>query len=163
MRQTIRLTESELRNLIEESVNEAMINEGLKGAWNSMFGRARNQVTQTGQNLQTKVNDLYGRAKDYATKQAGKVAKGYNNYKIAAQIGSINQDAQNAIANIKNSINKLQQLDKQMQNISGQSMIDQNQLKTLADCSNSIINIGTNFGGQNNYMMNPNNNAPQPQ
>lgn len=163
MRQTIRLTESELRNLIEESVNEAMMNEGLKGALGSMFGRARTQVGQTGQQLQTKVDNLYGRAKDYATKQVGKVAQGYKNYKTSAQIGSINQDAQNAIANIKNSINKLQQLNTQMQNITGKSMIDQNQLKTLADCSNSIINIGTNFGGQNDYMMNPNNNAPQPQ
>jgi hypothetical protein len=58
MRQTIRLTESELRNLIEESVNEAMMNEGkvrnalrsVRNGFNSAFGRDVERFKQGARN-----------------------------------------------------------------------------------------------------------------
>lgn len=151
MKQTIRLTESELRDMIEKSINEAMVDEfslsGAKGAVDTVGGWFKNKMGQVGKNLKTGIANKASQVGDYVNDKAQQVKQGYGEFKKTAQVGANNQEAQKAITNAVNALNNLMQIDQKMENLGGsvigngaQRQAIQNCIKALSGGQSSISN-----------------------
>lgn len=91
MRQTIRLTESELRNMIETSINEAMQDEGLFGnigrSFNTAFGGDASRIGQGAKRAAKSIGKAVKRgAENVATGAANK----FNDMKVGYKSGQQN-------------------------------------------------------------------------
>ena len=111
MTQKIRLTESELYNMIAEQVNEALQDEGMmdffrgagKKIGNDISNGAKtawNKGKQAAQNASTNVKN-YVNSVNQAAQNASTNVKNY--------VNSVNQAAQNAATNVKNYVNSVNQ------------------------------------------------------
>lgn len=124
MRQTIRLTESELRQMIEESINDAMLEEGFFGnigrGIKNAFGGDAQKIGQGAQRAAQKVGNFVGRgaqavgnaaqAVGNAVQQGAEnvkqgVQKRYDAAKAGFQAGQQNDK----LDNLKNTLTDLQQ------------------------------------------------------
>jgi len=138
MKQTIRLTESELRDMIEECVNQTMIDEGFGGAMGAIGGMMKNKARQMGQNMMNTGKQWGQRAMNYATNKAQQVKQGYGELKKTAQIGSNNQEAQKAIKNAVQSLNNLIAVDQKMQNLGGTVIGNGAQRQAINNCIRAL-------------------------
>ena len=111
MRQTIRLTESELRQMIEESINDAMLEEGVLDGINALKDKATNFLSREGQNLkqntQKFVSDKMDKAKEYYNDKKEQIGQKVKNMKDTYYAGSINGDVQNYLKSACDSLNNL--------------------------------------------------------
>ena len=172
MKQTIRLTESELREMIEESINEAMIDEySLTGAANTLGGWFKNKMGQVGRNLKNGVSDttqqlgnyVNGKAEqlgNYVNDKTQQVKNGYGELKKTAQVGSNNQEAQKAITNAVNALNNLIQIDQKMENLGGSVIGNGAQRQAIQNCIKALsggqTSISSRFQGRRDARTNPN-------
>ena len=150
MKQTIRLTESELRDMIEMSINEAMVDElSLTGAANTVGGWFKNKMGQVGQNLKNSVSNA-----------AQQVKNGYGELKKTAQVGSNNQEAQKAITNAVNALNNLIQIDQKMENLGGSVIGNGAQRQAIENCIKALsggqTSISNRFQSRRDARTNPN-------
>lgn len=176
MRQTIRLTESELRNMIEMSINEAIEDEGLGGALGAIGGWFKNKAAQTGEKLangakqkgQQAMNYASNKAQqlgDYVGNKAQQVQQGYNNMKKTAQVGSNNQEAQKAIKNAVDALNRLIAVDQKMESLGGTVIGNGAQRQIIDKCIRALTNVDNRkfdtsisgrFQSRRDARMNPN-------
>lgn len=155
MNKKIKLTESQLHQLIQESIHEVLLeNEndemfgGLK-ALGSKFGNAAKSAGQGMANYaNNKINQAYGaiqRGANYVgqkANQAGQaVGQAYNNAKQTYQTGSASDDAQTAIANAVKALNNLKAADQKLQSLGQYSVIGK-QSKLI----DNLLNV---LGGMN--------------
>lgn len=148
MRQTIRLTESELRNLIEESVNEAMMNEGVGGAMNALGGWMKNKVGQASQSMMNGAKQMGQKAINYGKNKAQQVKQGYGELKKTAQVGSNNQEAQKAINNAVNALENLLAVDQKMETLGGSVIGNGSQRQTIINCIKTLNGGATSIGSR---------------
>lgn len=98
MKQTVRLTESELRNMIEMSINEAMQDEGFFGnigrGLKSAFGGDAQRLGQAAGRMGKSIRNGVSNAGKAVQKGAQNVAQGamnrYNDMKVGYQSGQQN-------------------------------------------------------------------------
>lgn len=137
MKKTIKLTESQLHQLIKESVQQILMEDmedeafgGFK-ALSSLFG---NKAKDAGQGMANYASQKYNQAKDAVGKaatavgnkvnQAGRyVGNAYNTAKQTYQTGSASDDAQSAIENAVKALNNLKAADKKLQSLGQYSVI----------------------------------------
>ena len=154
MKQTYRLTESELHMMIESCVNEALQDEGFLGGLGSLFSKGANKATQSAKNLSGRINNAYQGAKQQvqgAYNNAKQQVQGaYDNAKKTYQAGSYNQDAQKAAMDAKNAIDKLYDLNKKMvQSGVGNNIIGQKQAAALEGARKVLNYIAGQFKATN--------------
>lgn len=168
MKQTIRLTESELRTLIEESVNEALMDEGFFDGLGALGNKFKNKAKRDGQNLATKaggvvdkvtgaVKNAYGQAKGAvqgAMDKAGTAVQNtkdavkdvYKNTKKTYQVGSANGDAQKAVKNALQSLQNLYTANEKMQQAGMSNIIgNKQQSQTIQDAITALKQIAGRF------------------
>ena len=172
MRQTIRLTESELKEMIEMSINEAIVDEfSLTGAANTVGGWFKNKMGQVGQNLKNGVSDTAQQVGNYVNDKAQQVGnyvndktqqlkKGYGELKKTAQVGSNNQEAQKAITNAVNALKNLKQIDQKMENLGGSVIGNGPQRQAIENCIKALsggeTSISSRFQSRRDARTNPN-------
>ena len=183
MRQTIRLTESELKEMIEMSINEAIVDEfSLTGAANTVGGWFKNKMGQVGQNLKNGVSDRAQQVGNYVNDKAQQVGnyvndkaqqvgnyvndktqqlkKGYGELKKTAQVGSNNQEAQKAITNAVNALKNLKQIDQKMENLGGSVIGNGPQRQAIENCIKALsggeTSISSRFQSRRDARTNPN-------
>ncbi len=93
MRKTIRLKESELRQMISESVNSILMNEGFSNFFNNVQQAARNGML--GQQAQSQArqgaNAIQQQQSRYNMQQTGQQQQAQNNGNVVNQLKMIQQ------------------------------------------------------------------------
>ena len=137
MKQRIRLTESELHRIVEDSVmailteNEEDELFGGVRALGSLFG---NKAKTAGQGMANYASSKYNQAKDAVQRganyvgqkasQAGQaMGQAYNNAKQTYQTGAASDNAQTAIADAVKALNNLKAADQKLQSLGQYSVI----------------------------------------
>ena len=153
MKQTIRLTESELRDYINNAVCEALEDEGFFGGLGSLaskvgnkFGQGFNKAGSALGGAFNKGKEAVGNAYNNAKQQVGnaynnakqQVGNAYQNAKKTYQMGSINQDAQNAISKAVEALNNLKALNQKSLQYSNVAPINK---KAMANIENTIASL----------------------
>ncbi len=142
MKQTIRLTESELRDYINNAVCEALEDEGFFGGLGSLaskvgnkFGQGFNKAGSALGGVFNKGKEAVGKAYNNAKQQVGDT---YQNAKKTYQMGSINQDAQSAINKAVEALNNLKALNQKSLQYSNVAPINK---KAMANIENTIASL----------------------
>ena len=137
MKQTVRLTESEFRAMIQETINEALQDEGLWGGISTLGSKFANKASRTAQNTGNAIGNAWNKAKQTVgnayNKAADNVKQGYQSAKKTYQAGSANQDAQNAIQNAVRALNDLMAADQKLQQNGMHSIIGNKAQKQAID------------------------------
>lgn len=131
MKQTIRLTESELRDYINNAVCEALEDEGFFGGLGSLASKAGNRMGKAIGGATDAIGNAYNNAKQ-------QVGNAYQNAKKTYQMGSINQDAQNAISKAVEALNNLKALNQKSLQYSNVAPINK---KAMANIENTIASL----------------------
>ena len=151
MKQTIRLTESELRNMIEMSINEAMQDEGVLSGISAVKDKAANFLSRKGKNLKQNTKDFVSnnieKAKDYYNDKKEQIGQKVNNMKNTYYAGSINGDAQKYLKNACDSLWNLMSVNKQLTDKGLNAVLNSRQMnyintiyKTLSNKYSQIFN-----------------------
>lgn len=105
----IRLTESDLRNMIAEAINEAMQDEGWKDFFRGAGKKVGGDIANAASNAYQKGKDMAGRAAQNVrnkAQQMGTAAKNYvSDVKRAGQMSSANADNQKIADQIQTWLN----------------------------------------------------------
>lgn len=160
MRQTIRLTESELREMIEMSINETMMEEGILSGIGAVKDKATNFLNRKGR-------DLRQNAQDFATKNIEK-AKGYyndkkeqigqkvNNMKNTYYAGSIIGDAQKYLKNACDSLDNLMTANQQLIDRGLNPVLNKRQMNYINTVCKTLSDKYTQaFNDMRNNYVNP--------
>ena len=131
MKQTIRLTESELRDYINNAVCEALEDEGFFGGLGSLASKAGNRMGKAIGGATDAIGDAFNKGKEA-------VGNAYQNAKKTYQMGSINQDAQNAISKAVEALNNLKALNQKSLQYSNVAPINK---KAMANIENTIASL----------------------
>ena len=132
MKQTIRLTESQLSEMIQQSINEALEDESIWGGLSSIGSKMKNATSKMAKNAGNAMGNAWNRTK-------GAVSNAYNNAKKTYQVGSANQDAQTAIKNAINALNNLKMADQKMQQAGMSSIIgNKGQREAIENCLKAL-------------------------
>ena len=182
MKQTVRLTESEFRAMVQETINEALQDEGLWGgisALGSKFGNKASRVAQNTGNAignawdktKERVGNAYNNAVDNVkqgyqnakqtvgnayNKAADNVKQGYESAKKTYQAGSANQDAQKAIQNAVRALNDLMAADQKLQQNGMNSIIGNKAQKQAIDACLKALQGGGATSISNRFQHNRN-------
>lgn len=143
MKQTIRLTESQLSEMIQQSINEALEDESLWGGLSSIGSKMKNATSKMAKNAGNAMGNAWNRTKgavsDAYNNAADNIKQGYNNVKKTYQVGSANQDAQTAIKNAINALNNLKMADQKMQQAGMSSIIgNKGQREAIENCLKAL-------------------------
>lgn len=161
------LTEQDLHMLVEDAVRlylkENDMEEGVTGFLSGMFNRGQKQVQNTGENLRNSINDKLTQAKEYGRKKLAQAKQGVQNYKMAGQVSSINQDAQKAVTAAYNSLNNLVTLSNKLKGITGYAALGPGLETAVVNCMNALKSGGNlrndvsgQFAAQRGTAVDPN-------
>jgi hypothetical protein len=161
------LTEQDLHMLVEDAVKlylqENDMEEGVTGFLGGMFNRGQKQVQNTGENLKNSINNKLTQAKEYGKKKLAQAKQGVQNYQMAGQVSSINQDAQKAVTTAYNSLNNLVNLSNKLKGITGYSALGPQLETAVVNCMNALKSRGNlrndisgQFAAQRDTAVNPN-------
>lgn len=155
-KKVINLTEQDIHSLVEDAVmiylteNEMEeINLGGLSALGSKFTNSvsrmgRNMYNSTGEavsNLGNRLSQAYGNAKDA-------MGQAYDNAKTTYQVGSINNEAQKALNNARDALEKLKELNQQLINMGQSTVLDKNTAPMVQNLLNNLNRIGGGFKGR---------------
>ncbi len=160
MKQTVRLTESELRAMIQETINEAMEDEGLWGGISTLGSKFGNKASRVAQNAGNAMGNAWNKAKQTVgnayNKAANNVKQGYESAKKTYQVGSANQDAQKAIQNAVSALNNLMAADQKLQQNGMNSIIGNKAQKQAIDACLKALQGGgaTSISNRFQYTRN---------
>lgn len=160
MKQTVRLTESELRAMIQETINEAMEDEGLWGGISTLGSKFGNKASRVAQNAGNAMGNAWNKAKQTVgnayNKAANNVKQGYESAKKTYQVGSANQDAQKAIQNAVSALNNLMAVDQKLQQNGMNSIIGNKVQKQAIDACLKALQGGgaTSISNRFQYTRN---------
>jgi hypothetical protein len=166
-RNQIVLSEQDLHMLVEDAVRiylqENDMEEGVTGFLGGMFNRGQKQVQNTGENLKNSINNKLTQAKEYGKKKLAQAKQGVQNYQMAGQVSSINQDAQKAVTTAYNSLNNLVNLSNKLKGITGYSALGPQLETAVVNCMNALKSRGNlrndisgQFAAQRDTAVNPN-------
>lgn len=146
MKQTIRLTESELRDYINNAVCEALEDEGFFGGIGSLASKATNRMGKAIGGATDAIGGVFNKGKEAVTKAykgaKQQVGDAYQNTKKTYQMGSINQDAQSAIKKAVDALNNLMKLDTESMKYSQQHPINTEAMENIKKCITSLTKGG---------------------
>ena len=160
MKQTVRLTESELRAMIQETINEAMEDEGLWGGISTLGSKFGNKASRVAQNAGNAMGNAWNKAKQTVgnayNKAANNVKQGYESAKKTYQAGSANQDAQKAIQNAVRALNDLMAADQKLQQNGMNIIIGNKAQKQAIDACLKALQGGGATSISNRFQYNRN-------
>ena len=156
MKQTVRLTESELRAMIQETINEAMEDEGVWGGISTLGSKFGNKASRVAQNAGNTMGNAWNKAKQTVgnayNKAANNVKQGYESAKKTYQVGSANQDAQKAIQNAVSALNNLMAADQKLQQNGMNSIIGNKAQKQAIDACLKALQGGSATSISNRFQ-----------
>ena len=160
MKQTIRLTESELRNMIEMSINEAMQDEGFLDGISAVKDKATNFLTRKGRNLKQNAQDFVTnnieKAKEYYNNKKEQIGQKVNNMKNTYYAGSINGDAQKYLKNACDSLENLMSANQQLIDRGLNPVLSKKQMNYIDTICKVLSNKYTQaFNDMRNNYVNP--------
>lgn len=167
MRQTIRLTESELREMIEMSINEAMQDEGVWDGLSAVKDKATNFLSRKGRDLRQNTKDLvsnsiekakdYGqKAKEYYNNKKEQVGQKVNNMKNTYYAGSINGEAQKCLKNACDSLEKLMSVNQQLTDKGFDAVLSKEQMNYINSVYKALSNkYAQAFNNMRDSYVNP--------
>ena len=142
MKQTIRLTERELRDYINNAVCEALEDEGCSGGLGNLVSKATNRMGKAVGGATDAIGGAFNKGKEAVTKAykgaKQQVGDAYQNAKKTYQMGSINQDAQSAINKAVEALNNLKALNQKSLQYSNVAPINK---KAMANIENTIASL----------------------
>ena len=160
MKQTVRLTESELRAMIQETINEAMEDEGLWGGISALGSKFGNKASRVAQNTGNAIGNAWDKTKQTVgnayNNAVDNVKQGYQNAKKTYQAGSANQDAQKAIQNAVRALNDLMAADQKLQQNGMNSIIGNKTQKQAIDACLKALQGGGATSISNRFQNNRN-------
>ena len=160
MKQTVRLTESELRAMIQETINEAMEDEGLWGGISTLGSKFGNKASRVAQNTGNAIGNAWDKTKQTVgnayNNAVDNVKQGYQNAKKTYQAGSANQDAQKAIQNAVRALNDLMAADQKLQQNGMNSIIGNKTQKQAIDACLKALQGGGATSISNRFQNNRN-------
>ncbi len=160
MKQTVRLTESELRAMIQETINEALEDEGVWGGIGAVGSKLVNQATKTAHNVGNVIGNVWDKTKERVgnayNNTVDNVKQGYENAKKTYQAGSANQDAQKAIQNAVRALNNLMAADQKLQQNGMNSIIGNKAQKQAIDACLKALQGGGATSISNRFQYNRN-------
>lgn len=160
MKKTVRLTESEFRAMVEETINEALQDEGLWGGISTLGSKFGNKTSRASQNVGNAMGNAWNKAKQKVgnayNKAANNVKQGYQSAKKTYQAGSANQDAQKAIQNAVSALNNLMAADQKLQQSGMNSIIGNKAQKQAIDACLKALQGGGATSISNRFQNNRN-------
>lgn len=160
MRKTVRLTESEFRAMVEETINEALQDEGLWGGISTLGSKFGNKASSVVQNAGNAMGNAWNKTKETVgnayNKAANNVKQGYQSAKKTYQAGSANQDAQKAIQNAVSALNNLIAADQKLQQNGMNSIIGNKTQKQAIDACLKALQGGGATSISNRFQYNRN-------
>lgn len=142
MKQTIRLTESELRDYINNAVCEALEDEGVLDGLGSLASKATNRIGKAVGGATDAIGGAFNKGKEAVTKAykgaKQQVGDACLNAKKTYQMGSINGDAQSAIKKAVEALNDLKALNQKSLQYSNIAPINK---KAMANIENTIASL----------------------
>lgn len=160
MKQTIRLTESELRAMIQETINEALQDEGAWGGISTLGSKVVNKASRVAHNVGNVIGNAWDKTKERVgnayNNTVDNVKQGYESAKKTYQVGSANQDAQKAIQNAVSALNNLMAADQKLQQNGMNSIIgNKAQKQAIDDCLKALQGGGaTSISNRFQYTRN---------
>lgn len=160
MKQTVRLTESELRAMIQETINEALQDEGAWGGISTLGSKVVNKASRVAHNVGNVIGNAWDKTKERVgnayNNTVDNVKQGYENAKKTYQVGSANQDAQKAIQNAVSALNNLMAADQKLQQNGMNSIIgNKAQKQAIDDCLKALQGGGaTSISNRFQYTRN---------
>ena len=160
MKQTVRLTESEFRAMVQDVINEALQDEGLWGGISALGSKFGNKASRVAQNTGNAIGNAWDKTKQTVgnayNKAADNVKQGYESAKKTYQAGSANQDAQKAIQNAVRALNNLMAADQKLQQNGMNSIIgNKAQKQAIDDCLKALQGGGaTSISNRFQYTRN---------
>ena len=160
MRQTIRLTESELRDIINETINEALEDEGFWGGIGAVRNKVSNYMGRKGADLKAQAKDYYNnkkqQAKDYYNNKKEQVGQKVQTMKDTYNAGSIASDAKKNLENACTAINNLIQNNQALADKGLQTVFNAKQINWLKTVYKSLSNKYTqSFNSMRDNYVNP--------
>lgn len=160
MKQTVRLTESELRAMIQETINEALQDEGLWGGIGALGSKLGNKASRVAQNTGNAIGNAWDKTKERVgnayNNAVDNVKQGYESAKKTYQAGSANQDAQKAIQNAVRALNDLMAADQKLQQNGMNSIIGNKAQKQAIDACLKALQGGGATSISNRFQYNRN-------
>lgn len=160
MKKTVRLTESEFRAMVQETINEALQDEGLWGGISTLGSKVGNKLSRATENAGNAVGNAWNKAKQTVgnayNQAANNVKQGYENAKKTYQAGSANQDAQKAIQNAVSALNNLMAADQKLQQSGMNSIIGNKAQKQAIDACLKALQGGGATSISNRFQNNRN-------
>lgn len=160
MKQTVRLTESEFRAMVQETINEALQDEGFLGGISALGSKFGNKASKAVHNTGNTIGNAWDKAKQTVgnayNKAADNVKQGYQNAKKTYQAGSANQDAQKAIQNAVRALNDLMAADQKLQQNGMNSIIGNKTQKQAIDACLKALQGGGAASISNRFQYNRN-------
>ena len=160
MKQTVRLTESELRAMIQETINEALQDEGAWGGISTLGSKVVNKASRVAHNVGNVIGNAWDKTKERVgnayNNTVDNVKQGYENAKKTYQVGSANQDAQKAIQNAVSALNNLMAADQKLQQNGMNSIIGNKAQKQAIDACLKALQGGgaTSISNRFQYTRN---------
>lgn len=160
MKQTIRLTESELREMIEMSINEAMQDEGVLSGISALKDKAANFLNRKGKDLKKNTQDFVSnnieKAKEYYNDKKEQIGQKVNNMKNTYYAGSINGDAQKYLKNACDSLGNLMTANQQLIDRGLNPVLNGQQMNYINTICKVLSNKYTKaFNDMRNNYVNP--------
>ena len=160
MKQTVRLTESEFRSMVQEVINEALQDEGLWGGISALGSKFGNKASRVAQNTGNAIGNAWDKTKQTVgnayNNAVDNVKQGYQNAKKTYQAGSANQDAQKAIQNAVRALNDLMAADQKLQQNGMNSIIGNKTQKQAIDACLKALQGGGATSISNRFQNNRN-------
>lgn len=160
MKQTVRLTEAEFRAMVQETINEALQDEGFLGGISALGSKFGNKASKAVHNTGNTIGNAWDKAKQTVgnayNKAADNVKQGYQNAKKTYQAGSANQDAQKAIQNAVRALNDLMAADQKLQQNGMNSIIGNKTQKQAIDACLKALQGGGATSISNRFQSNRN-------
>ena len=174
MKQTVRLTESEFRSMVQEVINEALQDEGLWGGIGALGSKLGNKASRVAQNTGNAIGNAWDKTKERVgnvkqgyqnakqtvgnayNKAVDNVKQGYESAKKTYQAGSANQDAQKAIQNAVRALNDLMAADQKLHQNGMNSIIGNKAQKQAIDACLKALQGGGATSISNRFQYNRN-------
>ena len=160
MKQTVRLTESEFRAMVQDVINEALQDEGLWGGIGALGSKLGNKASRVAQNTGNAIGNAWDKTKERVgnayNNAVDNVKQGYESAKKTYQAGSANQDAQKAIQNAVRALNDLMAADQKLQQNGMNSIIGNKAQKQAIDACLKALQGGgaTSISNRFQYTRN---------
>ena len=171
MRQTIRLTESELRDIINETINEALEDEGFWDGIGAVRNKVSNYMGRKGADLKAQGKEFYNnkkeqaknfintkkeQAKDYYNTKKEQVGQKVQTMKNTYNAGSIAGDAKKNLENACTAIYNLLQNNQALADKGLQTVFNARQINWLKTVYKSLSNKYTqSFNSMRDSYVNP--------